>query len=179
MKRMLLTKGEAISELRVLRDTARATSPRVKARDLALAIFDAFTFSRNLIDAFVIDALTALARSIIQHERSAHERRAYADARGEDAARGTPAFPEFEEICRECPTNYALPGDDPEDTVYVETFDDDWLLLKSGFEYLRKHARGELRHADGLENLYNLCRRLRGKAGETPRDILRRAGFHV
>jgi hypothetical protein len=174
---MLLTKGEVIEKTRNLRAELRAASPRVKASDIALGIYDAFTFSQDLTRVFVIDALTFIARTIIQRERQQQERREYASAGAAETARGTPEFPEFDDICRECPRNYALPGDTPEDTVYVETFDDDFTRLPDGFEYLRRHGQTELRHAAALENLYRLCHRLGGTSGETPRQILKRHGY--
>jgi hypothetical protein len=174
---MLLTKGEVIEKTRNLREELRASSPRVKAGDIALGIYDAFTFTENLTRIFVIDALTFIARTIIQRERQQQERREYASAGAAEAARGTSEFPAFDAICRDCPCNYALPGKNPEDTVYVETFDDDFENLPEGFDYLQKHGQTEIRHADALRSLYRLCQRLGGKPGETPREILRRHGY--
>jgi hypothetical protein len=174
---MLLTKGEVIEKTRRLRDELRTSSPRVKAADIALGIYDAFTFTETLTRVFVIDALTFIARTIIQRERQQHERREYASAGTAERTRGTSEFPDFDAICRDCPRNYALPGDNPQDTVYVETFDDDFESLPEGFEYLRRHGQAELRHADALQSLHQLCRRLGGKPGETPREILRRHGY--
>jgi hypothetical protein len=177
MPTMLLTKGEVIEKTRNLREELRVSSPRVKAGDIALGIYDAFTFTENLTRIFVIDALTFIARTIIQRERHLRERREHASAGAAEDARGTAEFPQFEDICRECPRNYALPGDSPENTVYVETFDDDFENLPDGFEYLQRHGQAEIRHADALRSLYRLCQRLGGNRGETPREILRRHGY--
>jgi hypothetical protein len=175
---MLSTKGEIIGELRAIRAAMLRSSPLLKARDLAQALYDGFELTADLIEVLLLDALAALARSVVQEERARGRSRAYASERAGGISRGTPEFPEFDEICRECPRNYALPGGiDPADTVYVETFDYDFTNLRAGFIYLRQHANTELRHATSLENLYLLCTRLGGKAGETPREILLRHSY--
>jgi hypothetical protein len=126
----------------------------------------------------MIDALVAIARGVVQEERARRRGHAYAHAEEKERARETLEFPDFDEICRACPSNYALPGDDaPADTVYVETFDFDFAQLERGFRYLREHARAAERNAAALENLWLLCLRLRGKPGETPREILERHGY--
>jgi hypothetical protein len=177
-RRTLSTKGEIVIELKAIRAAMLKSSPVMRARDLAQALYDAFDFAWELTQVLVIDALTALARTIVQEERARRHRRAYAHARAEEVAGRTPEFPDFDEICRECPRNYAIPGeDDPTDTVYVETFDYDYVELRAGFEYLRHHALTELRNAAALENLWKLCERLGGKPSETPREILRRHSY--
>ena len=176
--RSLSTKGELIIELRTIRAAMRQASPLMRARDLAQALYDAFELGADLIEILVIDALTALARMVVQEERARGRSRAYASAQAEETSRGTPPFREFDEICRECPRNYALPGDEgPTDTVYVETFDYDFTKLKPGFIYLRQHANTELRNSFAMENLFRLCERLHGEPGETPREILARYSY--
>ena len=175
---MLLTKGEIISELRSIRAAMLRSSPLLKARDLAQALYDGFELATDLIEVLVLDALAGLARTVVQEERARGRSRVYASERADERSRGTPEFPDFDDICRECPRNYALPGEiDPADTVYVETFDYDFTKLQPGFIYLRQHANTELRHAASLENLYLLCRRLGGNPGETPREILNRHSY--
>lgn len=175
---MLSTKAEILTELRTIRLAMLRSSPLLKARDLAQALYDQFELGRELIEVLVLDALAALARAVVQEERARGRSRVYTSTRPDERGAGTPYFPDFDEICRECPGNYALPGNpDPADTVYVETFDHDFTKLKPGFEYLRRQAYGELRSASGLENLYELCKRLGGVPGETPREILRRHSY--
>jgi hypothetical protein len=178
MRRTLSTKAEILTELKALRAAMLRASPVMKARDLASALYDAFDFAWDLSQVLISDALTALARGIVQEERARRAGRAKAHARAEEYGRGTPEFPDFDEICGLCPRNYAIPGeDDPTDTVYVETFDYDYTQLETGFEYLRQHAMTELRNAAALENLFKLCERLKGKSGETPREILARHSY--
>jgi hypothetical protein len=175
---MLSTKGEIIIELRSIRAAMRLSSPPLKARDLAQALYDGFELATDLIEILLLDALAALARAVVQEERARGRSHAYASGRAGEISRGTREFPEFDEICRECPRNYALPGeDDPADTVYVETFEYDFTRLRAGFIYLRQHGNTELRHAAALENLWTLCTRLKGEVGETPREILRRHSY--
>jgi hypothetical protein len=177
-RRTLSTKGEIIIELRALRAEMLKAAPVMKARDLGQALYDAFDLAWDLAQVLIVDALTALARVVVQEERARRSGRAKAYARAEERGRGTPEFPDFDAICGECPRNYAVPGeDDPTDTVYVETFDYDYTQLETGFEYLRAHAMAELRNAAALENLFKLCERLKGKSGETPREILARHSY--
>ena len=176
---LLGSKGEVTDRARRIREAMLRTGPRVKARDIALEIYDAFTFSINLTKLLVIDALTLIARQVVHEERERRSAGARAAVAAGEIAEGTPEFPDFDEICRECPRNYALPGNsgEPNDTIYVETFDDDFALLPKGVGYLRAHGLGALRNATALENLYLLCQRLGGRSGETPREILRRSHY--
>lgn len=169
------TKAELLEKTRELREEFLNRGPRVKARDIALALYDSFRFSATLTHALIIDALTFVARTVVQEQRA----RSTASARAQEEAYGTAQFPEFAEICGECPSNYALPGDNPADTVYVETLDDDFELLDRGAQYLRRHGETAIRHATALHNLYLLCRRLQGRPGETPREILARRGYQA
>lgn len=174
MPPMLDTRREVMDRTRDLRNTMRALGPRCKARDIALGIYDQFRFSGTLTRLLMIDSLTAVARAIIQSERAAQVKMT-----ASAGASVGPEFPQFAEICAECPNNYALPGDEPEDTIYIETFDGEWELLDVGADYLDKHAHAELRHAAALRGLSRLCRRLGAAANETPREILRRNGFTI
>lgn len=176
---ILDTKAELLIKTRAVREQFRVRGPRVKARDIALALYDGFTFTNTLTRLLIIDALMFVSRTVIQEERARSRERAGAGARAEDEAAGTSEFPGFDDICRECPSNYALPGGNPADTVYIETFDDDFTLLDKGFRYLRRHGETEIRHSTALENLYLLCRRLGGVPGETPREILARHGYEA
>jgi hypothetical protein len=174
---ILDTKVELFEKLRDLRHQFRKSSPRVKARDIAVGIYDSFRFSPTLSRILQIDALTALARDLVRSERGVMRESAMVSAGGEYIVEA-PRFPDFDAICHACPANYALPGDEPHETVYLETFDCDFTLLKPGFDYLRKMAAGAERHATAMENLYRLCHRLGGLQGETPREILHRCyGF--
>jgi hypothetical protein len=168
-----------IEQIRDCRNRIRLRTPRVKARDIALEIYDAFTFTAEVTRLFIIDALTALCRDVIQEERARSGARAHAAAGAAAVARGTPEFPDFADICDPCPRNYALPADEPNETIYVETFDEDFQSLPEGYGYLRKFAEGAQRNATALENLYRLCRRLGGIPGDTPREILLRHGFTI
>lgn len=172
------TKYDVVERVKDVRDQFKVLNPRVKARDIALAIYDAFIFSPSLQRVLLIDALTAIARSVIQYDRAHTREHERAHEAASDAARGTLTFPEFEEICRDCPSNYALPGEDPEDTVYLETFDNEFECLRPGFKYLEKMAEGTARNARALRSLYDLCVRLGAKPHETPRELLlRKYGF--
>jgi hypothetical protein len=175
---VLATKGDVLLELRGAFEEARATSPIYKAREIAETINDNFEFADQLTDALRLDALTAMARSVVQEERARRSNNAYHDSEAKARANGTAEFPGFEEICRRCPTIYALPGeDDPIDTRYVETFDYDFAALPKGFNALLGHAEATLRNGRALQALWRLCRRLGGMPGETPRQILSRHGF--
>lgn len=172
------TKAELIIELRAIRAVMLRSAPMMKARDLAQALYDACELGADLIEILVLDAITALARTVVQEERARGRSRAYASAEAPEIARSTPKFPDFDEICRECPSNYAMPGpEDPTETIYLETFDNDFVKLKPGFTHMRQHAHSELRNAAALESLCLLCERLGGKPGETPREILRRHSY--
>jgi len=179
-RRVLLNKGEVLESLRQARHDWRLRSKQVRARDLGQQIYDEFRLTADLKESLVLDALIELARQLIQDERANRQA-----ARERAAAAGATAGPfqdeltHFAEICAACPPNYALPGGlgGTDNTVYVETFDVDFGLLRKGFEYLRTFGLGALRNANALEGLHALCLRLGGKPGETPRQILRRAGY--
>ena len=180
-RRLLLNRGEIIESLRQVRDAWRLRSKQVRAQDLGQQIYDEFRFTADLKESLFLDALIELARQLIHSERANRQAaRERAMAAGEIAG-DAPMLTHFEEICGACPPNYALPGGlsgtSEGEAPYVETFDVDFELLPKGSEYLRGFGLGALRSANALESLHALCRRLGGKPGETPREILRRRGY--
>ncbi|SRR5260370_182158 len=187
---------ESVAELwEAMRDLRRDEfpGPFIRARDLALAFDDTFEFAGDLLRWLTIEALTVIARDVIHRgggARSRDKKKKTAHASGdgftmeddepepEPGADPEPEFAEFEEICRACPRNYALPGHDrPEDTRYAETFDAPCAFLQQGAEYLRKMAAGAQRNAAALEALFRLCQRFGFADEDTPRDVLSRRGY--
>lgn len=187
-KKTATTKGEVYAALRELRDEARQASHLIKASDLALDFYDNWSLGGDLPRLLTIDALTGMAREVIHNagrkSRGAGMRGSGSRSRG--ASEGEtetleevelePELP-FAEICAACPENYALPDDRPADTTYADTFDTPCRRLPEGIAYLTKMARGSLRNATALQNLFDACERVGFSGDETPRQVMTRYGY--
>jgi hypothetical protein len=188
-KKTATTKGEVYAALRELRDEARRASHLIKASDLALDFYDNWSLGGDLPRLLTIDALTEMAREVIHNAGrksrggAGRSRSAGSRAAGEgetetlDEIEIEPELPDFAEICAACPENYALPDDRPADTTYADTFNTPCRRLPEGIAYLTKMARGSLRNATALQNLFDACQRVGFSGDETPRQVMTRHGY--